>query len=1008
MSEWYGQVHELMLKESVTKDNIAGAVSGCKTIRLRDGMLDLLQACQTHDPVIPVIIMSAGLGDVIEEFLRQVPFELGASTHIVSNRMAFDAAGRLVEFSEPLLHMFNKTAAFFPEATKELVKGRRFCMLFGDGVGDSTMADGLEVETLKASQTFQQKFDVVVTGDGPVPELAFAAIGAKSVWKLLGWDPATPEHLHEEHAGAIYTSLLASSFAKYKMALPLLRLLAAGAAVWAASATRSVGSSLSLHPTPAICRVRCRTEQSCTDWPATCLDCPVCEDFRKQPDVAPEECPSYCINAKWCILMSSVCTPQRCPHICADETGAAPVVPAEMRPLNELMLELEGLVGLGQVKSQMKELIAQVDFNLQRSKLSLPDIGGQSLHMAFLGNPGTGKTVVARIVGELLVTMGAIKRPTDGTSGPASIVKEVSRADLVGEHVGSTALKVSKAFEEAMGGVLFIDEAYSIVQGDRDSFGKEAVDTIIKLMEDHRDQIIVILAGYQKEMADFIAANPGFKSRVAFNFNFPDYTCPELVDIAERLMKSKNVGLSATRADVCQGPDTPSACEWLKSAIRFRTGCCEAADCGKKENRANGNGRTVRNVLEASYREMASRVLTTFTPGLLQDYDSAKRPAVRGRGKEATPEPALHCGRRFERLRAGGPYSSMQDVGDADVRCAFRLLDESDLRSSTAASLGEQLQANCQTTKTPVTVNVSSTLETLSPASLDWDRLHQGLYHERECSRVQALLSSGSLLQLSAVPSSHSDSEDERCKYCTNEGMCTMRRSICEGCASCQRFTQDTEAEGLATSEAQCKVCGWVKRKYRNTPAMELPLLMDSRNICSIYNRAHPAEGVSSSHCRRAVSRTLTQLSGGVRKFTCSSVLSLECPEDQENAVRDAGGVGAMLRPGSKVDDLMKELQELIGLQSVKSGISALRDSVEFDMWRRKFLGEHWSLLGQSFHMRFLGNPGTGKTVVARIVGKILVELGVVKHEDADEGFVFKEVSRADLVGGYVGHTAPK
>ncbi|CAJ1450459.1 unnamed protein product [Effrenium voratum] len=153
MSEWYGQVHELMLKESVTKDNIAGAVSGCKTIRLRDGMLDLLQACQTHDPVIPVIIMSAGLGDVIEEFLRQVPFELGASTHIVSNRMAFDAAGRLVEFSEPLLHMFNKTAAFFPEATKELVKGRRFCMLFGDGVGDSTMADGLEVETLKASQT---------------------------------------------------------------------------------------------------------------------------------------------------------------------------------------------------------------------------------------------------------------------------------------------------------------------------------------------------------------------------------------------------------------------------------------------------------------------------------------------------------------------------------------------------------------------------------------------------------------------------------------------------------------------------------------------------------------------------------------------------------------------------------------------------------------------------------------------------------------------------------------
>ena len=106
-----------------------------------------------------------------------------------------------------------------------------------------------------------------------------------------------------------------------------------------------------------------------------------------------------------------------------------------------------------------------------------------------------------------------------------------------------------------------------------------------------------------------------------------------------------------------------------------------------------------------------------------------------------------------------------------------------------------------------------------------------------------------------------------------------------------------------------------------------------------------------------------------------------------------------------------EELQELVGLASVKAGISALRDTVEFDMWRRRFLGEHWSLLGQNFHMRFLGNPGTGKTVVARIVGKILVELGVVKkpeNPDLEDGFVFREVSRADLVGSYVGHTAPK
>ncbi|CAE7029489.1 NT5C3B [Symbiodinium natans] len=190
MNEWYGQVHELILKESVTRENIAGAVAGCQTIRPREGMFDFLRSCQEHVPAIPVIIMSAGLGDVIEEFLRQtLPFERAPTTHVVSNRMVFNEEGRLVDFSEPLLHMFNKTAAFLPEACRELAKGKRQCLLMGDGVGDCTMANGLEVEPFKIGflnekieermPEFQQKFDVVVTGDAPVPELAFRAIGGR-------------------------------------------------------------------------------------------------------------------------------------------------------------------------------------------------------------------------------------------------------------------------------------------------------------------------------------------------------------------------------------------------------------------------------------------------------------------------------------------------------------------------------------------------------------------------------------------------------------------------------------------------------------------------------------------------------------------------------------------------------------------------------------------------------------------------------------------------------------
>ena len=271
--------------------------------------------------------------------------------------------------------------------------------------------------------------------------------------------------------------------------------------------------------------------------------------------------------------------------------------------VKSMMEELENLVGLGDVKEQMKQLIAQVEFNIQRAQLKLPDLGGQSLHMAFLGNAGTGKTVVARIVGELLVSMGAIKaketKKPPAKSGKVR-VKEVSRVDLVGKYTGSTAAKVVEAFDDADGGVLFIDEAYSLVSSDdgKDSFGKEAVDTIIKLMEDRRDRIIVILAGYQSEMNDFIAANPGFKSRIAFNFNFPDYTCGELVTIAEHQLKQKNVALTGKSDEtewVCDSPKAPESCTWLKHGIKLQTGCCESGDssCGGNENRANGNGRTV-------------------------------------------------------------------------------------------------------------------------------------------------------------------------------------------------------------------------------------------------------------------------------------------------------------------------------------------------------------------------------------------------------------------------------
>jgi len=188
MNEWYTSVHELVIKENVSRENIAAAVSSCETIVLRDGVVDLLRKCQEASPPIPVAIMSAGLGDVIEEFLRQrLPFPLAETTTVVSNKMIFDDDGKLVGFSEPLLHMFNKTGAIID---KRWTEDKKSCLLLGDGMGDVTMANTLGLEELRVgflNEKVEEKlaqfvdpdsFDVVVTHDGPLPDVCYRAIGS--------------------------------------------------------------------------------------------------------------------------------------------------------------------------------------------------------------------------------------------------------------------------------------------------------------------------------------------------------------------------------------------------------------------------------------------------------------------------------------------------------------------------------------------------------------------------------------------------------------------------------------------------------------------------------------------------------------------------------------------------------------------------------------------------------------------------------------------------------------
>ena len=245
--------------------------------------------------------------------------------------------------------------------------------------------------------------------------------------------------------------------------------------------------------------------------------------------------------------------------------------------LDEVDRELENIVGLAEVKDYVLRLKDSVQANQRRAQAGMKT-GSVSMHMIFAGNPGTGKTTIARLVGKYLKAIGALR---------GGQLVEVSRADLVGRYVGHTAPLTNQVIRSALGGVLFIDEAYSLYRGKDDSFGLEAIDTLVKGMEDHRDDLVVILAGYSREMEQFLTANSGLASRFPNKIEFPDYTGEELWRILELSAKGRGYRL----AEGCQEPLT----EYFTRA--------------QAENAAeNGNGRMARNLLERAILNQSRRL----------------------------------------------------------------------------------------------------------------------------------------------------------------------------------------------------------------------------------------------------------------------------------------------------------------------------------------------------------------------------------------------------------------
>jgi SpoVK/Ycf46/Vps4 family AAA+-type ATPase/tetratricopeptide (TPR) repeat protein len=676
--------------------------------------------------------------------------------------------------------------------------------------------------------------------------------------------------------------------------------------------------------------------------------------------------------------------------------------------VDEILAELDKFTGLKAVKQAMRDFVDYLEFIKERKKLGLKTQEGISLHTVFLGNPGTGKTTIARLLGKVFKAMGLL---------PSGHLVEVDRSSLVGQYIGETAQKTEKIITDSIGGLLFIDEAYTLVKkgGSGQDFGQEAIDTLLKRMEDRGSEFAVIAAGYPDEMNSFLESNPGMKSRFTHFFDFEDFTPDEMIEIFKQMAKKEDYNIA------------DAAVEFLKKELILLY---------RKRDKTFGNARLVRNLFNDAKMKLGKRYLKL--PEKMRDKNALSTLSVadieelfKGQSgktyKLVIDEENLKIA--LDKLNTFTGLASVKKEIRELVKLAHYYIEQGeDIQSrfsdhivftgnpgtgkTTLARLfsqiysalgilpkGHLVEADRQSlVASYVGKTAEKTTEIINRA------LGGTLFIDEAYALVKAGDNSGSDFGKEAIDTLLKRMEDDRGKFIVIAAGYTddMKTFLDSNVGLQSRFTKFINFEDFNPDELMLMTINSLKEKELVLEENAKELL--KKHFNEIYRTRDKTFGNA---------RLIRNLVGAMIKNQVLRIVEISQEDLSEDITKtitvddikpivSAAPVKKQARvEGNKelLDQYLLELKELTGLESVKRSVEKLITGLKVSKLREE---RGLKVISKNLHAVFLGNPGTGKTTIARLISQIYKELGLLQ-----KGHLV-EVDRSALVAGYSGQTSKK